>query len=188
MYPFIYCFTSLVTSGHQKLWVTNSTIFHCPPYPSTGISWCSLMISTLNLLSLGIYIFSFLYMMPSTSFHFLSLNIFTLTHFISLTTFTILLSFTFDYFTFSNKSTSSIIISIFSILLTSSYSSFTNILFSLFLSIFTSQSGLLLRLSVFLILLPRIYFNIKSNLDRYNTHFTCLQFNFYAFIKYSRFL
>ena len=38
LYPFIYCFTSLITPSHQKFLVTSSTIFHCSPYIPTGIS------------------------------------------------------------------------------------------------------------------------------------------------------
>ena len=123
-----------------------------------------------------------------TSLHSLSLNILTPARFISSTALTTLSSFTFDYFTFSNRSTPSTIVSTFSVLLTSSYSGFTNISFALSLSIPTSQSGLLLRLSAFPILLPKTCFNIKSNLDRYSAHLTYLQFNFCAFIKYLRFL
>ena len=66
-------------------------------------------------------------------------------------------------------------ISTTSVLLTSNYSGFTNILFLLSFSTLTSQSGLLLKLSVFPILLPGICFNIKLNLDRYKTHLACCQ-------------
>ena len=52
LYPSIYWFTSLVTSSHQKFQVTNFTVFHCPPYLPTGVSWCSLIISALNILFL----------------------------------------------------------------------------------------------------------------------------------------
>ena len=74
------------------------------------------------------------------------------------------------------------------VLLTSNHSGLTNIL-SL-LSLFTpiSQSSLLLKLSVFPILLPRICLSVKSNLNRYRVYLTCLLFNFYTFMKYSRFL
>jgi len=128
------------------------------------------MISTLNLLSLGTYILSFLYIILSTSLYSLSLNIFTPAYFIFLTALIISLSFTFDYLTSSNKSTPSMMISTFFVFLTSSYSSFINISFLLSLFISTSQSSLLLRLSVFSILLPGIYFNVKSNLDKYNVY------------------
>ena len=37
LYLSTYCFTSLVTSGHQKFLVTNSAIFHCSPCPPTGV-------------------------------------------------------------------------------------------------------------------------------------------------------
>jgi len=49
-HPSTYLFTSLVTPGHQKFQVTNSTVFHCPPWSPTGVSWCSLIISVLSLL------------------------------------------------------------------------------------------------------------------------------------------
>ena len=65
---------------------------------------------------------------------------------------------------------------------------FTSISFSLSFSTPTSQSGPLLRLSAFPILLPGTCFNPKLNLDRYRAYFTCLQFNFCTFMKYSRFL
>ena len=164
----------MVTPGYQKLWVTNSTVFHYPPCPPTGVSWYSLMISALSLLSLDTYTFFSLYMILSTSLYSLSLNIFTPACFIFSTAFTTLLSFTLDCFTSSNKSTSFIMISTFSVLLTLSYSGFTSVLFLLSLSTSTFQSGLLLRLFTFPILLPGTCFNVKSNLNRYNTYFTCL--------------
>ena len=37
-HSFIYLFTSFVTPGHQKFQVTSSTIFHCSPWPPTGVS------------------------------------------------------------------------------------------------------------------------------------------------------
>jgi len=187
-HPSTYCFTSLFTLGHQKFWLTNSIVFYCPLCPPTGVSWYSLIISALNILSLGTYTFSFLYIMLSTSFHSLSLSIFTPAHFISPTTLTTSLSFTFDFLTFSSRFISSTITSTFSIFLTFSYSDFTNI--SSLLSLFTptSQSSLLLKLSTFPILLLGTYFSIKSNLNRYNAYLACLLFNFCAFIKYSRFL
>ena len=66
LYPSTYYFTSFITPGHQKFLVTNSIVFYCPP---TGVSWCSLIISTLNILSLGTYTFPSLYIMLSTSLH-----------------------------------------------------------------------------------------------------------------------
>ena len=126
--------------------------------------------------------------MLSTSLHSLSLNMFTPAHFISLTVFITSLSFTLDCLTFSSRSTSSIITSTPSVFHASSYSGLTKVLFLLSLSTLTSQSGLLLRLSAFPILLPETCLSIKSNLDRYRAHLTCLLFNFYAFMKYSRFL
>ena len=88
LHPFTYCFTSFVTFGHQKFLVTSFTIFYYPPCPPTGMSWCNLIISTLNLLSLDTYTFPSLYMIPSTSFYSLSLNILTPAHFSSSTAFT----------------------------------------------------------------------------------------------------
>ena len=184
----MYCFISFVTPGHQKFLVTSSTVFHCPPCPPTGVLWYNLIISTLNILSLGTYTFSSLYITLSTSFYSSSLNIFTSVHFISLMAFTISSFFTLDCFTFSSRLTPPTIISIFSVFLTSSYLGFTNVLSLLSLFTLTFQSGLLLKLSTFSILLPRTCFSIKSNLDRYRTYLACLLFNFCVFIKYSRFL
>ena len=146
------------------------------------------MISTLSLLSLGIYIFFSLYMMPSTSYHSLSLSIFTPAHFISSTAFTTSLFFTLNCLTFSSRSTPSMITFIPLVLYTSNHSGLTNVLSLLSLSTPTSQSGLLLKLLVFSILFSRICFSIKLNLDRYRVYLTCLLFNFCAFMKYSRFL
>ena len=134
------------------------------------------------------YTFPSLYITPSTSLYFSSLNIFTPAFFISSTAFTTSSSFIFDFLTSSNRSTLSTIISTVSAFLTSSYSGFTNVSFSLSFSTSTSQSGLLLRLSAFPILLSETYFSVKLNLDRYRAHLACLLFNFYAFIKYVRFL
>ena len=167
---------------------TSSTIFHCPPCPPTGVLWCSLIISTLNTTSLGIYTFLSLYITLSTSLYSLSLNIFTPTCFISLTAFITSLSFTFNHLTFSSRLTPSIMISTFSVLLTISHLGFTSISFSLSLSTPISQSGLLFKLSAFPILFSGIYFSVKSNLDKYRVHLTYLLFNFRAFMKYSRFL
>ena len=123
-----------------------------------------------------------------TSLYSLSHNIFTPAHFISSTALTTSLSFTFDCFTFSSKSTLSTITFTFSVFLISNYTSFTNISSSLSLSTSISQSGLLFKLFTFSILLSRTYFNVKLNLDRYNIYLACLLFNFCTFIKYLRFL
>ena len=168
--------------------MTNFTIFYYPPCPPTGMSWCSLMISALNLSSLYIYIFFSLYIMLFASLHFSSLSIFTPAYFISSIAFTTSSSFTLDCLTFFSRSTSSMITSTPSILCTSSHSGLTNISSSLSLSTPTSQSSLLLRLSIFSILLPRTCFSVKSNLDRYRAYLACLLFNFCTFMKYSRFL
>ena len=122
------------------------------------------------------------------SLHSLSLRTFTPAHFISSTALTTLSSLTLDCLIFSNRSTPSTITSTFSVLLFSNYSFFTNISFLLSLFTSASQSGLLLRLFVFPIFIPGMCFNVKSNLDRYNTHLACHLFNFCTFIKYSRFL
>ena len=187
-YPFTYLFTSFVIPDHQKFLVTSSTVFYCPPCPSTGVSWYSLIISNLNTLSLGIYTFPFLYITLSTSLHSSSLNIFTPACFIFSTVFITSLSFTLNCFTFSSRFTSSMITSTSSVLYTSSYSSLINISFLLSLSTPTSQSSLLLRLSTFPILLSGTCLSAKSNLDRYRAYLACFLFNFCAFIKYSRFL
>jgi len=144
------------------------------------------MIFALTVSSLGTYTFPSLYIMSSSSLYSLSLSTFILACFISSTVFTTSSSFTLDCWTFSSKSTLSTITFTFFVLLTSNY--FTNVLSLLSLSTPTSQSDLLLRLSAFPILLPRICFSIKSNLDRYNTHLACLWFSFCTFMKYSRFL
>jgi len=129
-----YCFTSFVTPGHQKFLVTSSIVFYCPLWPPTGVSWCSLTISALNLLSFGTYTFPSLYITLSTSLYSLSLNIFTLACFISFMAFTTSSFFTFYFLTFSSRSTPSTIISTISVFLISNYSGFTNVLFLLFFS------------------------------------------------------
>jgi len=73
-HPSTYRFTSLVIPSHQKLRVTNSTVFHCPPCPLTGVSWCNQIIFALSLSSFGTYTFPSLYIIPSTSLHSSSLN------------------------------------------------------------------------------------------------------------------
>ena len=126
--------------------------------------------------------------MLSTSLHFSSLNIFTPTCFISLTAFITSSSFTFDCLTFSSRSIPFTMIFTFSVLLTINYLDFTSILFLLSLSTPIFQSSLLLKLSIFLILLSGTYFSIKLNLNKYRAYLACLLFNFCAFMKYSRFL
>ena len=116
-----YLFTFFIIPGHQKFLVTSSTVFYCPSYPSTGT-----------------YTFPSLYIMLSTSLYFSSLNIFTPACFISLTAFTTLLSFTFNYLTFSSRFTPSTITSTFFVFLTFSHSSFTNVSSSLSFSTPTS--------------------------------------------------
>ena len=56
-HPSMYLFTSLVTPGYQKFWMTNSTIFHCLPCPSISMLWCSQIISVLSSSSFGTYTF-----------------------------------------------------------------------------------------------------------------------------------
>ena len=144
----------------------------------TSISWYSWITSALNFSSFGTYTFLSFNINPSSSYHSSSLNILIPAHFISSIAFTTLLSFTFDFLIFSNRFTSLITTSVTCVVLTFSHSFFTNTLFSLSFSIPTCQFGYLLKLSAFPILLSGIYFSVKSNLDRYNTHLTCLQFNF----------
>ena len=181
-----YLFTFFVTPGHQKFLVTNSTVFHCPPCPPTGVSWCSRIISVLNSSSFNTYTFPSFNIRPSFSLYSSSLSIFTPACFISSTVLMTLSSFTFDSLTFFNKSTSSINTSSTLVLL--SHSAFTSVLSSLSLSIPFLQSGLLLSPFAFPILLPGTYFNKKSNLDRNNAHFAYRLFNFWFVMKYSKFL
>ena len=188
MHLSIYCFISFVTSGYQKFLVTNFTVFYCPLYLLTGVLWCNLIIFAFNFLSLDIYTFLFLYIMLSISLYSSSLSIFTPAYFISSTTWITSLFLTFDCLTFSSKSTLYMITSTPSVLLTFNYSSLTSISSLLSLSTPISQSGLLLKLSTFPILLPGTCLSIKSNLDRYRAYLACLLFNFYVFMKYSRFL
>ena len=93
-YPFIYFFTFLVTSSHQKFLITSSVIFHYPSCSPTGILWYSWVTSALNFLSLGTYTFLFLNINLSTSLYSSSLSIFIPTCFISSTAFITSLSFT----------------------------------------------------------------------------------------------
>ena len=86
------------------------------------------------------------------------------------------------------QSTSSIITSPICIALTSIHSFFTNTLSLLSLSVPTCQSGLWLKPCAFPMLLPGTCFRVKLNLDRYNAHLACRQFNFWLLMKYSRFL
>ena len=187
-HPSIYHFLSLVIPGHQKFLVTSSTVFHCLPCSLAGILWCSLIISALSFSFFGTYTFLSLYIIPFSSLYSSSLNTFTPACFIFSTAFITSSSLTFDTLTFSNRSTPFIITSTVSVLLTFSYSGFTSTSFSLSLFTSTSQSGLLLRLFAFPILLSGICFNMKSNLDRYSAYPACLWFSFCTFIKYSRFL
>ena len=99
------------------------------------------------------------------SFHSLFLNIFTLACFIFSIVFITLSSFASDPLIFSNRFTLFMITSITYIALTSSHFFFTNTLSLLSLSIFTCQSGHLLRLSAFHILLSETYLSMKSNLE-----------------------
>ena len=161
-----YHFTFLLTSGHQKFLVTNSVIFHCPLCPPTSMSWYNLTISALNFLSLSMYTFSFFNINPLCSLHFLSLKTFTPAHFISSTALMILSSFALLFLILSRMSISSITIVDTCTTLASNYSFFTSICSSLSLFTPTSQSGLLLRPSVFPILLSVTCFKTKSNLDK----------------------
>ena len=127
LHPSIYSFTSLVTPGHQKFLITNSTVFYCPPCPPTGVSWCSLITSTLNFSSLGTYTFPSFNIKLFSCRHSSSLNIFTLAHFIFSTAFITSLSLTSHFLTLSSKSIPSIMTSTTLIVFTSNHSFFTNV-------------------------------------------------------------
>ena len=188
LHPSIYFLTSFVTPGHQKFLVTNSVIFHCFLYPLTNMSWCSQITFALSFLSFGTYTFLSLSISLFSSLYSLSLNIFTPAHFISSTAFMISLFFASNPLIFSNRSTLSIISFTTCIALTSNYSFFSNVLSSLSFSTLFCQSGHLLRLLAFPILLSGTCLSMKLNLDKYNVHLACLWFNFWLLIKYSRFL
>ena len=85
-------FTSFVTPGYQKVQVTSSIVFQCPPCSSTGVSWYNQIISTLNLSSFSTQTFSFFNIILFSSFYSSSLRNFTLALFISSTTLTTLSS------------------------------------------------------------------------------------------------
>ena len=166
--------------------MTNSTIFYQPLCPATGTSWCSWIISALNSLSFGIYIFSSFNTNSPSIYYLFTCNSFTLTFFIPSTILTIFLFLLLAFFIFS-------IISTFGPSIITSYMlqiqlSLINTWFSSSLSTLSFQSDHLLSLSTFLIFVPGICFNIKSNLDKYKAYQACLWFNFCAFIKYSKFL
>ena len=55
-------------------------------------------------------------------------------------------------------------------------------------STFIFQSSYLLSPSIFLIFVSGTYSKIKSNLDKYSAYLACLLFNFFTFMKYSKFL
>ena len=184
----IYFLTSFITSSHQKFLVTNSVIFYCSLYSPTSVLWCNQITSILNFLSHGTYTFLSLSIRPFSSLYSLSLNIFTPAHFIFSTTFITLSSFTSNFLISSSRSSSLIITSITYIALTSNHSFFTSTLFSLSLSMPICQSGHLLRLSAYPILLSGTCFRWKLNLNRYRAHHACLLFNFWLLMKYSRFL
>ena len=136
------------------------------------------------------YTFSFFNTKSSSIYYSSFLNTLTLVFFIFSTTFTTSLSFASNFLIFSIISFSVFLINnyLFSITLISNYSSFNIIWFLLLLFTLSTQSTLLLRLSAYPILLPAIYFKAKSNLDKYKAYLVCLWFNFWAFIKYSKFL
>lgn len=132
-------------------------------YPQLFILWHT------NL-SFRIKLFSFLY--------FLSFNTFTFAFFIFSTTLIILFSIALDFFILSNISTLSITTSFSYTALASNYSFFTNVLFLFSFLTPSCQSSHLLSPSVFPILVPDTCINLKSNLDKYRAHCTCLLFNF----------
>ena len=166
LYPSTYCFTSLLTFGHQKFLIINSIVFYCPPCPPTDISWYNLITSVLNFLSLDMYTFSSFSINPSCSHHSSSLRTFTSALFISSTNLTTSLSFVLLFLILSRISTLSITTSDTSVALIFNYSFFTNVCSLLSLFTPTSQSNLLLNPSAFPILLPGTCFKIKSNLDK----------------------
>ena len=136
------------------------------------MSWYNWIISALNSLSLGTYIFpSFNTKSPSIFYSF-SHNSLTFAFFISLTILTTSSSLPLAFFIFSIISTSSSSITTSCKLQTQL--SFINTWFSLSLSISTFQSGFLLSPSAFPILIPGMCFKVKSNLDKYNAHQACL--------------
>jgi len=172
---------------YQKFPVTNYVVFYCFLYLFTSVLWCSWIIFVFNLLFLRTYTFLFFNITSFSSYHSLFLNTFNPVCFISSIAFITLLSFAFDFFIFSIKSTSLIITSSIYITLISIYSFFINTLSLLFLFTFTCQFGFWLKLFTLFILLPDTCFKRKSNLDRYKAY-AYLWFNFWLFIKYSRFL
>ena len=185
-HPSMYLFISFITPSHQKFCVTSSTVFHCPPCPPTSVLWCNWIISALSSSSFSMYTFSSFSISPSSFFHSLSLSILTLAHFISSTALITSSSFAFGFLTFSSRSTP--LISTSSTLSFLNHSTFTSVLSLLSFSTSFLQSGLLLSLSAFPILVPGTCFNVKSNLNRNNTYLACCLFSFWFIMKYSKFL
>ena len=144
------------------------------------------MISTLNFSSFSTYILFFFSTNSLSICYSTPLTTFTPAFFIFFTTLITSLFLLLAFFIFSTISISSPPITTSCKLC--NQQSLINTWFLLFFSIPTFQSGHLLSLSTFPIFVPNIYFKVKSNLDRYNAHWACLQFNFYTFMKYSKFL
>ena len=122
------------------------------------------------------------------SFHSSSLRTFTPVYFISFTALVTLSSLALFFLILSRISISSITIFNTCVTLISNYFFFISICSLLTLFTPTFQSGHLLRPSVFLIFLSGTCFKIKLNLDRYKAYLACCLFNFWLFMKYSRFL
>ena len=178
LYPFPHLLLLLATSF---------VVFHLPLCLATALSWWRHIIPIFNSL-FSIYILPSLHIIPSSINHSFSFRDFTFAFFSSSTAFTTFTSFSCVFWILFLRSPS--LTKTFSILLvfSLSYSGFTNTWFLLLFSTPTSQSGCLLSLSAFPILFPIMCFNTKLNLDRYNIHQACLQFNFWLLIKYCRFL
>ena len=66
-HPWIYFFTSSLSPGHQYVLLIRSCILCCPGCPMFAGSWCSLRISSLISLLLGMYILPSIYATSSSS-------------------------------------------------------------------------------------------------------------------------
>ena len=141
-------------------------------------------------LSLRIYIFFSFNTKLSSICYSSFLNTLTSTFFISFTTFTTLSFLAFDFLIFLIISSlaPSINNCLSSITLIFNHPFFNITWFSLSLSIPFAWFALLLKLSAYSILLLATYFKAKSNLDKYKAYLACLQFKFWAFMKYFKFL
>ena len=144
--------------------MTNSVVFYLLQCSPTGVSWYSHTIFPLRSPS-GTYICSSFITTPSFINHSSSQRFFISTFFNSSTAFTTLLSPFCALLILSLRFPFSTSVSV-----SLTYSGLISVLFSLSFSTPFCQSGLLLSLSTFSILFPRICFKMKSNCDRYNTY------------------